>query len=55
MVKNVSLQDGLTFRNTWGGYNSPKVKVVDFQPEGVLCSSVINGHQGFIFDDEEIL
>lgn len=38
-----------------GGYESPKVKVVRFQSEGILCASVENGHDGFIYDDEEIL
>lgn len=38
-----------------GGYKSPEVKVLTFQPEGVLCASVNNGHDGFVYDDEEIL
>ena len=38
-----------------GGYKSPEVKVLTFQPEGVLCASVNNSHEGFTFDDEEIL
>lgn len=41
--------------NIGGGYESPDVKVVTFQSEGVLCSSVINGHEGFTFLDEEEL
>ena len=36
-------------------YKSPEVKVLTFQPEGVLCASVNNGHDGFVYDDEEIL
>ena len=38
-----------------GGYKSPEVKVLTFQPEGVLCASVNNEHDGFVYDDEEIL
>ena len=38
-----------------GVYKSPEVKVLTFQPEGVLCASVNNGHDGFVYDDEEIL
>lgn len=38
-----------------GGYKTPEVKVLTFQPEGVLCASVNNGHDGFVYDDEEIL
>ena len=38
-----------------GGYKSPEVKVLTFQPEGVLCASVYNEHQEFTFDDVEDL
>ena len=38
-----------------GGYKTPEVKVLTFQPEGVLCASVNNEHDGFVYDDEEIL
>lgn len=38
-----------------GQYKSPEVKVLTFQPEGVLCASVNNGHDGFVYDEEEIL
>lgn len=39
-----------------GGYQTPKVKVVLFQPEGVLCASIFNDeHQGFVLDTEEEL
>ena len=38
-----------------GGYKSPEVKVLTFQPEGVLCASVYNEHQEFTFDQVEEL
>lgn len=38
-----------------GQYKSPEVKVLTFQPEGVLCASVYNEHQEFTFDDVEDL
>lgn len=38
-----------------GGYKSPEVKVLTFQPEGVLCASVYNEHQEFTFNDVEDL
>ena len=34
-----------------GGYESPSVKLLFFQPEGVLCSS----HEGFEYDESEDL
>ena len=37
------------------GYKTPEVKVLTFQPEGVLCSSVYNNHQGFEYDKVEDL
>ena len=37
------------------GYKTPEVKVLTFQPEGVLCSSVYNNHQGFGYDEVENL
>ena len=37
------------------GYGAPEVKVLTFQLEGVLCTSVNNGHDGFVYDEEEIL
>jgi hypothetical protein len=36
-------------------YASPEIRTIYFQPEGVLCSSVFNEHQGFEFDDAEDL
>jgi hypothetical protein len=45
MVKNVNMET----------YESPEVKVLTVVSEGVLCSSVTNSHEGFTFDDEEIL
>lgn len=36
-------------------YESPELKVLTVVSEGVLCSSVTNSHEGFTFDDEEIL
>ena len=38
-----------------GQYKSPEVKVLTFQPEGVLCASVYNEHQEFTFDSVEDL
>ena len=37
------------------GYKTPEVKVLTFQPEGVLCASVYNEHQEFTFDNVEDL
>jgi len=45
MMKNVNMET----------YESPEVKVLTVVSEGVLCSSVTNSHEGFTFDDEEIL
>ena len=45
MVKNVIMEV----------YETPEVKVLTVVSEGVLCSSVTNSHEGFTFDDEEIL
>jgi hypothetical protein len=38
-----------------GVYETPEVKIALIQPEGVLCSSVYNNHQGFDFDEVEDL
>ena len=45
MMKNVNMET----------YETPEVKVLTVVSEGVLCSSVTNSHEGFTFDDEEIL
>lgn len=45
MMKNVNMET----------YESPELKVLTVVSEGVLCSSVTNSHEGFTFDDEEIL
>ena len=37
------------------GYESPSVKLLFFQPEGVLCQSVGGGNQDFTYDDAEDL
>ena len=44
MKKCVDLQEVI-------GYASPEMKILLFQPEGVLCSS----HEGFEYDDSEDL
>ena len=39
-----------------GGYKSPEIKTVIFQPEGVVCASVfLDEHQGFGFDEVDDL
>ena len=45
----------LVVESTLKEYVSPEVKVLNIQPEGVLCSSVYNNHQGFEFDEVENL
>lgn len=45
----------LVVESTLKEYVSPEVKVLNVQPEGVLCSSVYNNHQGFDFDEVEDL
>ena len=40
----------LVVESTLKEYVSPEVKVLNIQPEGVLCSSVYNEHQEFTFD-----
>ncbi len=42
-------------KKTLSEYVAPETKVLNVQPEGVLCSSVFNEHQGFEFDDAENL
>ena len=42
-------------KKTLSEYVAPEVKVLNVQPEGVLCSSVYNNHQGFDFDEVEDL
>ena len=38
--------------NSGGGYKSPEIKTVLFQPEGVLCLSVIGfSHEDFVIDE----
>lgn len=56
MVKNVLIKAAEGCHLLGGGYQTPKVKVVLFQPEGVLCASIFNEeHQGFELDLEETL
>ena len=43
----------LVVESTLKEYVSPEVKVILLHPEGVLCSSVYNNHQGFDFDEVE--
>jgi hypothetical protein len=45
----------LMVESTLKEYVSPEVKVILLHPEGVLCSSVFNGHDGFTFDEVEDL
>lgn len=45
----------LMVESTLKEYVSPEVKVILLHPEGVLCSSVFNEHDGFTFDKEEDL
>lgn len=42
-------------KKTISEYVAPEVKVLNVQPEGVLCSSVYNEHQEFTFDSVEDL
>ena len=39
----------------FGEYVAPETKVINLLSEGVLCSSVMNSHEGFIFDEVEDL
>lgn len=54
MVKNVEFNAAQRTADL-GVYEAPEVKIALIQPEGVLCSSVLNGHDGFIFDEVEDL
>lgn len=54
MVKNVEFNAAQRTAN-FGGYVTPEVTIALIQPEGVLCSSVLNGHDGFTFDEVEDL
>ena len=49
MITNVEFNAAQRAANL-GGYKAPEVKIALVQPEGVLCSSVYNEHQGFLFD-----
>lgn len=52
MVKNVSIKSAQCGISPWGGYVSPKVKVVSFRSEGVLCASVETyEHESFTLGD----
>jgi hypothetical protein len=52
MVKNVS---AAAFPAVVGDYISPESRIIDFQPQGVLCTSIINVHQEFEMDKTEDL
>jgi hypothetical protein len=54
MVKNVEFNAAQRTADL-GVYETPEVKIALIQPEGVLCSSVYNNHQGFDFDEVEDL
>ena len=53
-INNVSKM-ALSCHRLWGEYESPKIKTVNFQSEGVLCVSVFLEHQEFEFDTIEDL
>jgi hypothetical protein len=50
MVKNVS---AAAFPAVVENYISPETRTTDVQSEGVLCSSIVNNHQGFEVQPEE--
>ena len=55
MVKSNVSKMALSCHKLGGGYKSPEIKTVIFQPEGVVCASVFLEHQGFDFDEVEDL
>jgi hypothetical protein len=56
MVKNTASKMALSCHKLGGGYKSPEIKTVIFQPEGVVCASVFGlEHQSFTFDEVEDL
>ena len=56
MVKSNASKMALSCHKLGGGYKSPEIKTVIFQPEGVLCASVFGfKHQEFTFDEVEDL
>lgn len=42
-------------KKTLSEYVAPETKVLNVQPEGVLCSSVYNEHEKFTFDSVDDL
>ena len=51
MVKSNVSKMALSCRKL-GGYKSPEIKTVIFQPEGVVCASVIGfSHEDFVIDE----
>jgi hypothetical protein len=55
MVRNNESMAASSCRSTCGGYVSPEVVVVLLESASVLCSSVLNKHEGFDFDEGEDL
>ena len=55
MVKSNVSKMALSCHKLGGGYKSPEIKTVIFQPEGVVCASVFLEHQDFEFDKVEDL
>ena len=54
MVKNEVSKMALSCHKLGGGYESPKIKTVFFQPEGVVCASVQGFfHESFMIDENE--
>lgn len=47
MIEKDSLKAADRAAHLGGGYVSPEVNVILFQPEGVLCASVGGDHEGF--------
>ena len=52
MVKSNVSKMALSCHKLGGGYKSPEIKTVIFQPEGVVCASVIGfSHEDFVIDE----
>ena len=52
-MKNVKVSKmALSCHKLGGGYKSPEIKTVVFQPEGVICFSVMGmSHEDFVIDE----
>ena len=52
MVKSNASKMALSCHKLGRGYKSPEIKTVIFQPEGVVCASVIGfSHEDFVIDE----